>query len=169
MIILNFKVNPKSYFNFNKIHYLYHGSPNYYDILTPMDRHKPAKMVGAAVYATPNPAFALCFAGNSWNDKTFNLGFYNGQLTLTGLKPNAINEIYNRSGYIYTITDLSNFQYVYHGNKYTPHELYSYKPVNYSNVEKIDNVLDTILNKSNIEIYYYPNKPKWWKEIFPDN
>ena len=143
--------------------YLYHGSCKYFNIIKPFKSNHNIE----AVYASPDRDFALCYAGNKWHDGIINQCYYNNQLTLTELAPNIFNTIYNTAGYLYTINDVIDFNPVVESNgRIHKKELYAFHSIKYTNVTKIDNILNEILNNSNIDLYYYPTKPYWWNEYY---
>ena len=129
---------------------LYHGSPNYYDHLE-------------RIWASTSYDFALCYSGNKWHDGLMNQSRYDGILYLTELIPNILNITYNRSGYIYTIIDN------YNKFKLVENHPVVYKTENdyieYDKCIKIDNILNTIRNDSDIVLSIYPDKPFWWNKV----
>ena len=135
---------------------LYHGSKKDLDILKPFvsDNRR------SAVYASTDFNFALCYSGYQWNDSLIRQSYYNKQLTLIELRQDIFKELFNTSGYVYTI-DSDKFIKVPNG-VYT--EYYSFDEVYIKDKLYIENVLDKIRD-SNIDLYYYPDKPNWFYNI----
>jgi hypothetical protein len=111
------------------------------------------------VFATPDKYFALCYSGKIWNSKGMNLSKYNGKIVLTELRKDYISKTYNTDGYLYTVKDNGSFQK--RGNL----ELLSKEPVEILSKEHIGNILKELESSSEVELYYYPNKPKWWSKV----
>jgi hypothetical protein len=88
-----------------------------------------------------------------------NLSKYNGKIVLTELKKDYINKTYNTDGYLYTVKDNGSFQK--RGNL----ELLSKETVEILSKEHIDNILKELESSSGVELYYYPDKPKWWDRV----
>ena len=141
----------------NSVDILYHGSPNNLTVLKPKNQ---SYNEDDYVFATPDYNFALCYAGNPWYDDIMNQSYYNGQLTLTELKPNVFKDVFDRDGYIYQISDTSSFKPYGSSKK----EYISKKSVVPSDKIYIKNVLKEIESKD-ILLYKYPNKPKWWSSV----
>ena len=140
--------------------YVYHGSSNKISnkINPNMSFHK--KLV---VYASPMYEFALCYAGNPWNDFTINQSMYNGTLCLTEIKQGAFKETFDREGYIYYLDptpfeSITEDRYKYNGIDI---EVASDKPTKILKTERIPNILNALENSENIVLYRYPKLPKF--------
>ena len=129
---------------------LYHGSCKNLDIIKPFECTNRR----AAVYASIDFNFALCYASKQWNDLILNQSYYNNQLTLTELKENVFEDIFDIDGYIYQI-DSNDFIKVSDG---VHTEYYCFHEVNYINKIHINSVLNEI-KQSNIILYEFSNKP----------
>lgn len=130
---------------------LYHGSHTKLDSIDPHVSTHGIKVV----YAAADYNFALCYAGNQWNDYQISQTMYNGKLVLTEIQKGAFNRIFNTSGYVYTLQKTGFKQF-------NRHEYVNHTKVYPLECEVIDNVLDTI-KKSDIELYYYPSLPPFIK------
>jgi len=136
---------------------LYHGS----HISIPgntIDPKNKSREADNYVFGTPDREFALCYAGNPWHDGMMNQSYYNGQLTLTEMKPGVFKKIFDTDGFIYSIDTKDNTKFV----SRSPHVYLTTESVNIANRERIVNVWNEI-QKSGIELHIYPNKPAWWK------
>lgn len=131
---------------------LYHGSCGKYDSLEP----KKATHGIPYVYGTPDYNFALCYAGNPWNDFEINQSYYNGKLYLTEIKPNMFKKIFDRDGYIYRV--MSNNFSLLDKNAIKDKEYISTKKVSPVSRDYIPNIYKKI-KESDIKVYTYPNLP----------
>ena len=150
----------ESLINSNNIPTLYHGSPNKIS-----GYWKPNISFHGipVVYGASDYNFALCYAGKStWNDFILNQSYYNGVLTLTEIKDGVFKEIYDGSGYIYTL-DTSTF----YTKEETPVpkdqlmkiEYLSSNPVKILKTEYIPNVYKALKKRPDIKLYHYPDLP----------
>ncbi len=110
------------------------------------------------VFATTDKNFALCYSGNIWHDGIINQGYYNDQLYLVELVEGSFDKVFNTYGYIYELEYSSQFK-----NRHRT-EYLSKSKARIIDKTYIPNVLDAI-EKSGIELYRYPNKPKWWDKF----
>lgn len=110
------------------------------------------------VFATPDRNFALCFSGNPWHDGMINMGYYNNQLYMIEKGEGIFNNTFNTDGYVYKLMS-TNF------SQRTRTIYISKSKEKIISRTHIPNVLNE-LEKSNIKLYYYPNKPSWYKEDY---
>ena len=129
---------------------MYHGSPKKLSTLIP---NQNFNINVPGVFATPDKAFALCYAGNAWDDFSINQGYINGTLYLVEIEPGAFDSAFNRSGYIYEV-DGKDFNI-----QINNHEYVSKKKIRPLRVEYIQNVL-TALTDAGVEMYSYGTWPK---------
>lgn len=109
------------------------------------------------VFASKDRNFALHYAGKPWHDGIIYEGYYNSQLYLIEGHKGAFKEIFDTDGYIYTVPNSDNFIND-HGGVYK-----STSKVPIIRKDHISNVLEAI-KKTNCKLYYYPEKPSWWKK-----
>lgn len=138
--------------------YVYHGSPNKLNVLKPFYSGNDKEYV----YAAPDKNFALCYAGNQWDDLEINQAYYNGKLALTEIQPGKFKEKFDRDGYIYNL-DKSKFSPLIVDNIPSKKEVVSTIPIVPTKAERIPNVWKSIVS-SDITLYTYPNLPPWIKD-----
>ena len=109
------------------------------------------------VFASKDRNFALHYAGKPWHDGIIYEGYYNSQLYLIEGHKGAFKEIFDTDGYIYTVPNSDDFIND-HGGVYK-----STSKVPIIKKDYISNVLEAI-EKTNCKLYYYPEKPSWWKK-----
>lgn len=129
---------------------MYHGSP--IKLSTLMPNHN-SNIDAPGVFATPDKAFALCYAGNTWDDFSINQGYINDILYLIEIEPGAFDSTFNRSGYIYEV-DGKDFNI-----RINNHEYVCKKKIRPLRVEYIQNVL-TALTDAGVKLYSYGTWPK---------
>lgn len=83
ILINNSIVSEKSSHDNKHPLHLWHGSSGNYPVVTAHVSTHGKKWV----YATPDYNFALCYAGDQWNDFEINQSYYNGKLYLTEIEP----------------------------------------------------------------------------------
>ncbi|HAB67159.1 MAG TPA: hypothetical protein DCE23_07310 [Firmicutes bacterium] len=141
---------------------LYHGSstPNL-KTLTP---HRSTH--GTYVYATNEKSFAIIFSSTGGDDQVLTI-YRNSSdepLKLVERIPNVFNTIFSKSSSIYEVDD-STFKNINTGFS----ELVSTEEVPVLKEEHINFLIDKVIelaNSGQIELYYYPNRPK---EISPND
>ena len=109
------------------------------------------------IFASNDRNYALCFAGNRWNDSMLNLSYYNGQMYLTELKYGMLKSIYDTDGFIYELPSTSFKPYKTKKNEFVSIS----KSITPVRRVYIKNILNELRN-SGVIISYYPKKPKWW-------
>lgn len=109
------------------------------------------------VFASKDRSFALHYAGKPWHDGIIYEGYYNSQLYLIEGHKGAFKEIFDTDGYIYTVSNSDDFIND-HGGVYK-----STSKVPIIRKDHISNVLEAI-KKTSCKLYYYPEKPSWWKK-----
>ena len=133
---------------------LYHGSNKKLSLLDPA-KANAIDDIGRdkIVYATPDRNFALCYSGKQWDDFDIDQTYYNGKLCLTEIREGALKDIFDTSGYLYTVDPQSFIQRPSH-----PIEWTSTQKVKILTTEKISNVLRE-LKARDVLLYTYPNLP----------
>ena len=129
---------------------VYHGSPMKFTKLIPKNNsHEDHDYV----FGTPDRNFALCYAGNPWNDFIINQSYINGKLTLIEIEPNAFKQTFDRAGYIYTLPakDFTITQ--------SSHKVMSDHSVIPISVKQIPNIYQE-LKRSGVKLYPYGTWPK---------
>lgn len=109
------------------------------------------------IFASNDRNYALCFAGNRWNDSMLNLSYYDGQMYLTELKYGMLKTIYDTDGFIYELPSTSFKPYKTKKNEFVSIS----KSITPVRRVYIKNILNELRN-SGVIISYYPKKPKWW-------
>lgn len=129
---------------------VYHGSPMKLTKLIPKNNSYEDHDY---VFGTPDRNFALCYAGNPWNDFTINQSYLNGELTLIEIEPGAFKQTFDRAGYIYTLPakDFTITQ--------SSHKVMSDHSVIPTDIERIPNVYQE-LKRSGVKLYPYGTWPK---------
>lgn len=133
----------------------YHGGPIKLSILQP---HVSTHQINA-VYVTPSYTFALCYAGEQWDDLVINQTIYNGNIYMTELVPGYFKKCFDRVGYIHVVDRTSNFKPLNGGWKEYVHE----GAVPVRNVITIPNVLAELRNIG-VKLYTYPSLPPFIKD-----
>lgn len=143
---------------------LYHGSTigNLRTITPHISTHNQAY-----VYATPYIGIAVAYLAR-FDDFDISTGTYNGKPYIVERYKNALKTIYKKPGYIYTVEGtnfVSNIGYNKANSKIDLRgfEVVSDKPVKVISMEKITNPYEYIrsLNKSELDLYMYPNRPSF--------
>lgn len=129
---------------------VYHGSPLKLNVLKPQNRSLEARDY---VFASPDRNFALCYAGNAWNDFMINQSYLNDKLTLIEIEPGAFEKAFNTSGYLYTL-DGNDFPI-----RRSSCEVMTDRPVKPKSIKRIQNVYNEIKH-SGIRLYHYGTWPK---------
>ena len=128
---------------------LYHGSQNKYSVLKPKSKNNGRNVL----FASPRYEFSLAYAGKQWNDLDINQSVVNNKLVLVEIYPDAFENIFQTSGYIYEVPD-DTFQ------KVSSNEYISEVDVVPTKTRRVQNVL-VELEKSNVQLYYYPDLPPY--------
>lgn len=135
--------------------FVYHGSPaDDLEIINP----KVSTHNKKCVYASPERVVALLFMGKGHGDLDTMIGCINGELTLVERREGVFDDLYNQSGYLYTL-DGSTFE---HYDFLWSKEVISYEEVKVIKKEVIENIMDSILQEAangNIKVYHYPDRP----------
>ena len=129
---------------------VYHGSPLKLNVLKPQNRSLEARDY---VFASPDRNFALCYAGNAWNDFMINQSYLNDKLTLIEIEPDAFEKAFNTPGYLYAL-DGNDFPI-----RRSSCEVMTDRPVKPKSIKRIPNVYNEIKH-SGIRLYHYGTWPK---------
>lgn len=129
---------------------VYHGSPLKLNVLKPQNRSLEERDY---VFASPDRNFALCYAGNAWNDFMINQSYLNGKLTLIEIEPDAFEKAFNTPGYLYAL-DGNDFPI-----RRSSREVMTDRPVKPKSIKRIPNVYNEIKH-SGIQLYHYGTWPK---------
>lgn len=129
---------------------VYHGSPLKLNVLKPQNQSLEARDY---VFASPDRNFALCYAGNAWNDFMINQSYLNGKLTLIEIEPDAFEKAFNTTGYLYAL-DGNDFPI-----RRSSREVMTDRPVKPKSIKRIPNVYNEIKH-SGIQLYHYGTWPK---------
>jgi len=149
----------ESYTDISNPKELYHGSNKRLEKLKPFESGHGVKYV----YAAPDYNFALCYAGNQWNDLTINQAYYNGRLTLTELEKGAFKKTFSTKGYIH-VFDKKNFKPLnFNGIVNKKEYVSTHEEVPKEIIEILD-VYEAIRNNKDITLYHYPTLPPWIKD-----
>lgn len=102
------------------------------------------------MYASDDPAFAICYAGKPWDDFEINQCYVNNKLILTEMQPGMFAEKFGCKGYLYELSP-EGFEQLNH------HEFVCTHPVV---PERIDLVgVREELSGRGVKMYGYPNLP----------
>lgn len=129
---------------------LYHGSNKKLTILNPV----VSTHGYPCVYATNDPAFAICYSGEQWNDFEINQCYHNGKLVLTEMQPGMFAKKFGCKGYLYELSP-EDFEQI------DRHELVCTHPVVPVRVDEI-NVREELSGRG-VKLYGYPNLPPFIK------
>lgn len=139
---------------------LYHGSNKLIN-----DKLKPFTSFHYTpyVYATSDYYYALARAGKFDINKFLLREEYDGNiLTLVELEPNAFEEVFNTSGYVYTV-DSTLF---YHKDEFMINEYVSDKECSIENTMYISNIKEEMLKyKSHYNIIRYEDSEPYWVNV----
>ena len=134
---------------------LFHGSPKKLDVISPhVSSHGKAY-----VYASPDYKYALCYAGQNWNDFEINQAYVDGQLCLTEIQKGKFIEKFQRPGYVYHLNKDDFKMIPNHPKK----EFISEEEVVPLTVDEIPNVYRR-LSAEGIQFYTYPDLPPYIKD-----
>ena len=134
---------------------LFHGSPKKLDVINP---HVSSHGM-AYVYASPDYKYALCYAGQNWNDFEINQAYVDGQLCLTEIQKGKFIEKFQRPGYVYHLNKDDFKMIPNHPKK----EFISEEEVVPLTVDEIPNVYRR-LSSEGIQFYTYPDLPPYIKD-----
>lgn len=134
---------------------LFHGSPKKLDVINP---HVSSHGM-AYVYASPDYKYALCYAGQNWNDFEINQAYVDGQLCLTEIQKGKFIEKFQRPGYVYHLNKDDFKMIPNHPKK----EFISEEEVVPLTVDEIPNVYRR-LSTEGIQFYTYPDLPPYIKD-----
>ena len=134
---------------------LFHGSPKKLDVINP---HVSSHGM-AYVYASPDYKYALCYAGQNWNDFEINQAYVDGQLCLTEIQKGKFIEKFQRPGYVYHLNKDDFKMIPNHPKK----EFISEEEVVPLTVDEIPNVYRR-LSAEGIQFYTYPDLPPYIKD-----
>lgn len=135
---------------------VYHGSPN--GDIEVLKARKSTHQKNC-IYATDNKVVALLFACKGNGDLDTRISNVNGKPELIERRPNVLNTLYNKSGFLYELAGSTFNHYDY---------LWSLEVISFENeikpLNKIyyPNILDAIIEeekKGNLILYRYPNRP----------
>lgn len=137
---------------------LFHGSPIRARRLEPRDLHGDPQ-IPPAVFASPSREFALAYSGSKWGDRDLEQSVhYNAndqdsvpKMVLQEMRPGALKEIFDRSGYLYSLP-AETFEA---GRQQTPWEMISKKPVMPTRTERVKNILEALGARSNVTLLPY--------------
>lgn len=134
---------------------LFHGSPKKLDVINPhVSSHGKAY-----VYASPDYKYALCYAGQNWNDFEINQAYVDGQLCLTEIQKGKFIEKFQRPGYVYHLNKDDFKMIPNHPKK----EFISEEEIVPLTVDEIPNVYRR-LSAEGIRFYTYPDLPPYIKD-----
>lgn len=135
---------------------VYHGSEN--GNLEKIEANNSTHQKNC-IYAAEDPVIAMVFMAK-WSDLDFMLGTINGELVLVERRPEILNSIYNKDGYIYSLDGSTFSHYDYLWSK----EVISFEsnliPLSKTYHKNILSSLEQEEAKGNIKIFRYPNRPK---------
>lgn len=135
---------------------VYHGSSN--GDIEVLEAHKSTHQK-SCIYATDNKVVALLFACKGNGDLDTRISNVNGKPELIERRPNVLNGLYNKSGFLYELDGSTFNHYDY---------LWSLEVISFENAIKplnkiyYPNILDAIIEeekKGNLILYRYPNRP----------
>jgi len=137
---------------------VYHGSPfgNIDKLEARVSTH-----LKKCIYATDNKVIAMLFMARGKGDLDTLISYDEGKIVLVERRENVLNQLYNKTGYMYEL-DGSTFEH--YDYLWTP-EVISFeetiKPINKTFYPNILEVLKGEEQKGNIIIYRYPNRPEY--------
>ncbi len=136
---------------------VYHGSPN-----GNMDKITPHKSTHKkeCIYASTSKVVSLLFVGKGHGGLDTMIADIDGKLILVERRPNVLNSIYNKGGYIYELDAKTFKHYDYLWSKEVISFEKELKPLNKTYHK---NILESLIEeeqKGNLKIYKYPNRPE---------
>lgn len=139
---------------------VYHGSPYEIRKLTPQTTHGDPG-IPAVVFASSSRTFALAYVGKKWGDRDIEQMTRGGkkapfQMRLREMRPGALEDIYNTSGYLYTLPEKTFSSQ----NRRSNLELISEDPIKPIQVQKILNVLHLLKKQHDVKLLKYNPKHK---------
>lgn len=134
---------------------LYHGSPRQLDELVPSSEHGDPDLA-ERVFATPSRTFATAYAGKKWGDRDIAQSTRGGgktpfRMLLREMRPGALKDIYDTSGYLYTVPEESFSR----ESRRTRMEVTSPTAVKPLKTQQLANVLRTLKRHKDVELLPY--------------
>ena len=128
---------------------LYHGTNLDLKKLKTMDLHGDPG-IPKVVFSSPLREFALAYSGNKWGDRDIEQSIINNKMYLNEMRPGAIDDIFNTSGYLYELSpeDFVNPKHLEDRDKAwkgrARSERVAFKDVKPLNKIKIDNIKEEL-------------------------
>lgn len=137
---------------------VYHGSPS-----GDIEVFKPHKSTHnkECVYATDNRTIALLFMSHGNGDYDTVINYSDGKVQLVERREGVLDNLYNKSGYLYELdgSTFKHYDYLWSPEVISFED--SLKPIKKSFIENIYEELEKEEELGNIEIFRYPDRPKF--------